>query len=168
MEKFDINTYNGNVRIDSVSRDVLKQLFAGDTDSYNDAYYPQYMAFVGKVGVLVDQWLNRSSNTRVVVVEFSTGGQFIFAEYDVSPTELPITPEEFIPEFGSANTSTFTALSESEKEFADLVYLTLVGAYVTANKSTSYIPQNILWETAIDSAQHREKYYSMLWEPVNG
>ena len=168
MEKFDINTYNGNVRIDNVSRDVLKQLYDGDPDSYNDAYYPQYVTLVGKVGVLFDQWLNCSSNTRVVVVEFSNGEHIILPEYDVSPTEQPVTPEEYIPEFSSANTSTFTALSESEKEFADLVYLTLVGAYVTANKSTSYIPQNILWETAIDSAQHREKYYSMLWEPVNG
>lgn len=160
--EFNVTTYAGNVRVDAISRDVLMQIFEGDADAYNDAEYPHYINLVGKIGVFVE-WLHAVHGTRVVIVEFSNGEQIILPEYDLSPTDQPVTPEEFLPVlYDVEDTSNYVELSDSEKDFADRVYLTLLAAHVTEN-NIKYIPQQELWGTAIDSAQHRERFYAMRW-----
>jgi hypothetical protein len=162
---FDVRTYTGNVRIDSISFDTLAQLYEGDLQCYDPADNESDKHYVGKVGVLVqDSYLyDKDLRCASVQVKFRNGYTLLVADDDVVATYDGDTAAEFLPAYNEPTSDEgFRELTQDEKDFADKALLQMIVANAHQPEQMQKTNERLL-ARAIYLSMCRTRDYSMIW-----
>lgn len=161
MTEQEFEKYTGNLRIVKISFDALSQMWPKDEyDQKTEA--PNAKFYIGKVGKFSSGSYihNHVQRCASIVINFENGQDVLVTPDDVAFTNEPITPKCFLPVIEKKRGSNFVALTESEKEFADKVFLQLIGSGSDMN------PEEIcaLYDSAISAAMYRTVQHGLFWD----
>jgi hypothetical protein len=162
-DHIDFNTYAGNLRVTTISFDVLAQKWQGLTEEYDPADAEANKFYIGKIGeYMPDSYLlDKHFRTASITIKFANGYELLVEADDVVATDEGTSWSEHLPKINTkVDTSGYKPLTDAEKDFADKVVLQLLATRHELLNSD----MQILLDQSIALAIYRTDMYTRRWD----